>query len=69
LGQRGNVNPSGSGPYITAMSTIETTATGRQPRFFFTEAGLAALHAMMADRRFANRVKFAHVRQELGLND
>lgn len=43
--------------------------TGRQPRLFFTEAGLAALRAMMADRRFANPVKFAHVRQELGLDN
>jgi len=33
--------------------------TARQPRLFFT----------MADRRFADPVKFAHVRQELGLDD
>ena len=38
------------------------------PRLFFTEAGLAALRAMMADRRFANPKTFAHVRQELGID-
>ncbi len=38
------------------------------PRLFFTEQGLATLRAMMADRRFANPVTFAHVRQELGID-
>ena len=37
-------------------------------RLFFTKADLAALRAMMADRRFANPVTFAHVRQELGID-
>ena len=37
------------------------------PRLFFTEAGLLALRAMMADGRFANPKTFAHVRQELGI--
>ncbi len=37
------------------------------PRLFFTEAGLLALRAMTTDRRFANPVTFAHVRQELGI--
>jgi hypothetical protein len=39
------------------------------PRLFFTEPGLAELRVMMADGRLANPQKFAHVRQELGLND
>ncbi len=43
-------------------------ATPWPPRLFFTEAGLAALRAMMADRRLANPVTFAHVRQELGID-
>jgi hypothetical protein len=43
-------------------------ATSRIPRLFFTEPGLDALRAMMADRRIANPEKFAHVRQELGLD-
>jgi len=38
------------------------------PRLFFDEAGLAALRAMMADRRFADPKTFAHVRQELGID-
>ena len=40
----------------------------RLPRVFFTEAGLSALRAMMADGRLADPVKFAHVRQELGID-
>jgi len=43
-------------------------ATTRWPRLFFTDAGLAALRTMMADARLANPAKFAHVRQELGLD-
>lgn len=35
------------------------------PRLFFTEVGIIALRQMMADRRFADPVKFAHVRREL----
>ena len=37
------------------------------PRLFFTGAGMAALRQMMGDRRFADPMKFAHVRQELGI--
>jgi 2-hydroxychromene-2-carboxylate isomerase len=40
----------------------------RLPRLFFTETGLAALRAMMADRRLADPQKFAHIRQELGID-
>jgi hypothetical protein len=42
--------------------------TSRIPRLLFTEPGLDALRVMMADRRLANPEKFAHVRQELGLD-
>ena len=38
------------------------------PRLFFTEAGTTALQQMMADRRFADPAKFAHVRRELGID-
>ncbi len=38
------------------------------PRLIFTETGLAALRTMMRDRRLADPVKFAHVRQELGID-
>jgi hypothetical protein len=40
----------------------------RWPRLLFTETGLAALRRMMSDPRLANRVKFAHIRQELGID-
>ena len=46
------------------MPPADTLAAG----LFFTEAGLTALRAMMADQRFANPVTFAHVRQELGID-
>ena len=39
-----------------------------RPCLFFTEAGLAALHTMMADRRLAEPKRFAHVRRELGID-
>jgi hypothetical protein len=38
------------------------------PRLFFTEAGMIALRQMMADKRLADPEKFAHVRQELGID-
>jgi hypothetical protein len=40
----------------------------RLPRLVFTEAGLAELRTMMADRRLADPKKFAHIRQELGID-
>ena len=40
----------------------------RPPRLFFTAAGLAALRAMMSDRRLADPEKFAHIRVELGID-
>jgi hypothetical protein len=42
--------------------------TSRVARLFFTEPGLDALRVMIADRLLANPGKFAHVRQELGLD-
>jgi len=47
---------------------LRLDATSRWPRLFFTDAGLAALRSMMADARLANPAKFAHVRQELGID-
>ena len=40
----------------------------RFPRLFFTEAGMIELRAMIMDRRLADPAKFAHVRQELGID-
>ncbi len=53
---------------LVARGLLRLDATGRWPRLFFTDAGLAALRAMMADARLADPAKFAHVRQELGLD-
>ncbi len=47
---------------------LRLDTTGRQLRLFFTDAGLAALRTVMADARLAHPAKFAHVRQELGLD-
>ena len=40
---------------------------GRLPRLFFTDLGMAALRHMMANTRFADPIKFAHIRVELGI--
>jgi 2-hydroxychromene-2-carboxylate isomerase len=47
---------------------LRLDTTGRLPRLFFTEAGIDALRAMMSDRRLADPEKFAHIRQELGID-
>ena len=53
---------------ILARGWLRLDATLRPPRLFFTEAGLAALRVMMADRRLADPKTFAHVRRELGID-
>ena len=53
---------------LLARGLVRLDASLRPPRLFFTEAGLAALRAMMADARLASPKAFAHVRQELGID-
>ena len=53
---------------LVERGLLRLNASTRWPRLFFTEAGLVALRAMMADARLANPGKFAHVRQELGID-
>jgi len=53
---------------LVERGLLRLDATSRWPRLFFTDAGLTALRAMMADARLANPAKFAHVRQELGID-
>ena len=60
------VPPVAAGLIERGLMRLDTSA--RLPHVFFTEAGLAALRAMMSDARFANPAKFAHVRQELGID-
>jgi hypothetical protein len=62
---RPKVPPVGQGLIDRGLMRLDSA--GRLPRLFFTEAGLAALQRMMADRRFADPEKFAHIRKELGL--
>ena len=53
---------------LLARGLVRLDASLRPPRLFFTEAGLVALRAMMADARLASPKAFAHVRQELGID-
>jgi hypothetical protein len=53
---------------LVARGLMRLDVSGHLPRLFFTEAGLAALRAMMMDHRLADPKKFAHVRQELGID-
>jgi hypothetical protein len=53
---------------LLARGLMRIDTTQHWPRLLFTEAGLAALRTMMRDRRLADPVTFAHVRQELGID-
>ena len=53
---------------LIARGLMRLDNEGHFPRLFFTEAGLTALRAMMTDRRLVDPIKFAHVRQELGID-
>jgi hypothetical protein len=43
-------------------------ADSRPPRLFFTDDGRVELRAMMANRRLADPVQFAHIRREIGID-
>ncbi len=60
------VPPAAKGLMERGLLRLDTT--GRLPRLFFTEAGIEALRTMMSDRRLADPEKFAHIRQELGID-
>ena len=60
------LSPAAAGLLDRGLMRLDTGQ--RLPRLFFTEAGLTALRAMMADRRLADPAKFAHIRQELGID-
>jgi hypothetical protein len=60
------LSPTAKGLLARGLMRLDTG--GRFPRLFFTAAGLTALRAMMADPRIADPKKFAHVRQELGID-
>ncbi|MBD0275582.1 MAG: hypothetical protein ICV73_27095 [Acetobacteraceae bacterium] len=54
---------------LLARGLVEVRAERIGFRAVFTEAGLAALRALAQDRRAMDPVRFAHLRQELGLDD
>jgi hypothetical protein len=58
--------PTAQGLVERGLMRLDTE--GSFPRLFFTEAGLTALREMMTDTRIADPKKFAHVRQELGID-
>jgi hypothetical protein len=60
------LSPVAKGLLERGLMRLDTSQ--RLPRLFFTETGLAALRTMMADRRLADPQKFAHIRQELGID-
>ncbi len=60
------LSPTAKGLLERGLMRLDTG--GHFPRLFVTEAGLAALREMMADPRIADPKKFAHVRQELGID-
>jgi 2-hydroxychromene-2-carboxylate isomerase len=60
------VPPTANG--LIERGLMRLDASQRLPKLFFTEAGMAALRAMMTDGRLADPEKFAHVRQELGID-
>jgi hypothetical protein len=69
IGQDGNETISCAGFRQVGAQPPATAPSGsRPPRLFFTDAGLVELRAMMADRRLADPVKFAHIRRELGID-
>ena len=53
---------------LLARGLMRLDTGGHFPRLLFTEAGLTALREMMTDPRIADPKKFAHVRQELGID-
>jgi len=53
---------------LLARGMMRLDSSQHLPRLVFTEAGIAALRTMMTDRRLADPKKFAHIRQELGID-
>jgi hypothetical protein len=52
---------------LTTRGLMEVRLVGRMHRAFFTDAGIDALRRLAADRRFLDPIRYAHIRQELGL--
>jgi hypothetical protein len=57
-------------PAIRSMmdrGLVELRISERGPRVYFTEVGLRELRRLVLDRRYMDPERFAHLRQELGL--
>lgn len=65
--QKGQPKLPPPGRTLIERGLMQLDETARLPRLRFTETGVAALRLMMADRRFTDPVKFAHIRRELGI--
>ena len=65
--QRGQPKVPQAAAGLVARGLMRLDVTARWPRLFFTDLGMEALQAMMADARLADPIRFAHVRQELGI--
>jgi len=66
--QRGQPKVPQAAAGLVARGLMRLDVTARWPRLFFTDLGMEALQAMMADARLADPIRFAHVRQELGIS-
>ena len=66
--QAGQPKPPPPARSLLDRGLLRLDTGSRPPRLFFTDAGLVELRAMMADRRLADAVKFAHIRRELGID-
>ena len=60
------LSPVAKGLLDRGLMRLDTSE--RLPRLVFTETGIDALRSMMSDRRLADPKKFAHIRQELGID-
>ena len=60
------LSPVAKGLLDRGLMRLDTSE--RLPRLVFTETGIDALRAMMSDRRLVDPKKFAHIRQELGID-
>lgn len=57
-----------AGRSLTNRGLMRLDTSARQPHLYFTEAGLAPLRRMMANRRLADPEAFAHIQWELGID-
>jgi hypothetical protein len=66
--QKGQPNLPPPAKAVVDRGLMRIDRSANIPRLFFSETGTAAQRRMMTDRRFADPVKFAHVRRELRID-